>query len=96
MTDIAARMAVARAEHDRRLAAGFLAQTPEVKRRVSRLNISTALQTKIAVKAEPDKKSVDHKKSRDVLHHCKKRPEPHKDRPKVGHGFGSKRFVPWC
>ena len=91
----AQRMAVARAEHDRRVAAGFLAAPSNVKPRVSRLNISTGLQAAKALTREPVQKTVDHKKSRDLFK-CKERPDPKKSRPRVGSGFGTKRFVPWC
>lgn len=88
-------MAVARAEHDRRVAAGFLASTPNPVRRVSRLNISAVKATAPDHKKSPgspvDDPSRDHKKVR-----CKSRPEPKKDRKHLGGAGTSKRFVPWC
>nr|QJB21401.1 MAG: hypothetical protein [Microvirus sp.] len=87
-------MAAARAEHGRRVAAGFLAPTESGKRRVSRLKISTGLQAKNAPTREPAK-AVDNKKSRDLLT-CKERPDPKKNRRTIGGGSGTKKFVPWC
>lgn len=91
----AQRMAVARAEHDRRVAAGFLAAPSNVKPRVSRLNISTALKATTTPDPSPvkDRRS---EKARDNLLRCKERPEPRKDRKPLGGAGPSKRFVPWC
>lgn len=89
-------MAVARAEHDRRVASGFLAATQPQKQRVSRLNISALRAEALNINREPVK-TVDTKKSRDHLMTCKKRPDPpKKDRHTVGGGKAVKRFIPWC
>lgn len=93
---MAARMAAARAEHERRTAAGFLAQTENGKRRVSRLNLSTNVQDETTRNREPVKNSRD-EKPRDHLQRCKTRPDGNKERRSgVGGGAISKRFVPWC
>ena len=91
----AQRMAVARAEHDRRVAAGFLAAPANVKPRVSRLNISTALKATTTPDPSPVKNRRS-EKARDNLLRCKERPEPRKDRKPLGGAGSSKRFVPWC
>lgn len=91
----AQRMAVARAEHDRRVAAGFLAAPSNVKPRVSRLNISTALKATTTPNPSPVKNRRS-EKARDNLLRCKERPEPKKDRKPLGGAGPSKRFVPWC
>lgn len=92
---MSARMAAARSVHERRTAAGFLAQT-ENKRHVSGLSVSGVLQDKNALDREPvkDRRSD---KSRDHLLKCKERPDPKESRRSgIGGGNIQKKFVPWC
>ena len=85
-------MAVARAEHARRVAAGFLAQPANDKRRVSRLKIASVDVGQGNNKREPVN-DRHHEKVRDQPT-CKARPK--ENRPTGAGAIKKRRFVPWC
>ncbi|WP_292125534.1 hypothetical protein, partial [Mesorhizobium sp.] len=83
---LAERRAAARAEHDRRVAAGYLAPTESGKRQQSRLKISAV---------EPVKDRHHKDKVRDQPT-CKKKPDHNRPTNGGGRKGGLRKFIPWC